>query len=80
MKIAFLGHPGGKLGQMLKLPPDVKEISPKLEPDIRSSPATDGIQLCLQHSLVLFHHIPQRNGHMLPMLAFGAVQTHGCLA
>lgn len=46
---------------------------------IKASPAVYGIQLCLQHSLVLLYDIPQRNGHMFPVLALCAVQTHGCL-
>lgn len=46
----------------------------------RSSPAADGVQLRLQHGLVLLHHVPQGDCHMLPVLALRALQTHGRLA
>lgn len=61
-------------GQLLKLPPDVKSYG-----TIKSSPAAYGVQLSLQHSLVLLDHIPQRDGHMLPVFTLCAVQTHGSL-
>lgn len=59
--------------------PDVKKKAVKLYHAVKSSPAAYGIQLRLQHGLVLFHHIPQRNSHMLPVLTLCTVQTHGRL-
>lgn len=50
------------------------------DPILEHPPAAYGIQLRLQSSFVLLHDVSQRNGHMLPMLALRALQTHGCLA
>lgn len=59
--------------------PYLKKIFWKLYQTMKSPPAAYGVQLRLQHSLVLLHDVSQRNSHMLPVFTLCAVQTHGCL-